>query len=420
MGTSPRLVSSNPSPMDSSCSAASGTTRPRPLKPQGPKKAEPGILRWPDGRWEVFLRVKPHPLVHKWLPASFTLTKVKEWRDDKRTELRRDRADAVASGTVAADVAVYLRGIAHDKVLHGERKYHLGLWTEHFGHRRTTSLRTTEITAALSEWLAEGFAPSTVRIRRMALLRMIATIYPTLKSPVTDALRPESAEADPRDVPLSLVLKILEAFSDQGGWYRRGEGGRRAHSLARARAFVLAYTAIRPDEMTKILPGDYNRLAGELYVRASKGSVSRTIKLVPEAIDALDHFFIAGANGSFSMSSFNRAFWRAVGKVVSDLTGDTVSFDDLSDEKAESVLAAAGLPPDLTPYCFRHSFLTDLYRACGDLGAVQKYAGHKDIRMTMRYAKGAVDALATAAVAKLVTRRTNEKLPPKVTKLATG
>ena len=90
----------------------------------------------------------------------------------------------------------------------------------------------------------------------MALLRLFKGQLPGQPNPVEDTTRPAVPDPDPRNLSFAIINRILAGFSDQGGWFKRGKGGRRPHSLARARAHVLAHTPIRPEEMTRILRSD--------------------------------------------------------------------------------------------------------------------------------------------------------------------
>jgi integrase len=45
----------------------------------------------------------------------------------------------------------------------------------------------------------------------------------------------------------------------------------------------------------------------------------------------------------------------------------------------------AGLPKELILYCSRHDYGTRVLRETGNLAAVMKTMGHKDVRTTMRY-----------------------------------
>ena len=97
------------------------------------------------------------------------------------------------------------------------------------------------------------------------------------------------------------------------------------------------------------------------------------------------------------------------------------------------VIDRAGLDPATVHlYDLRHSFLTEVYRAKGDLATVGRFGLHAEgSKVTARYAKGAnqaVDVAAAAAVsAALATQRqlslkatpvpaSAQKLPAKVTR----
>jgi integrase/recombinase XerD len=365
------------------------------------RKVEKGIYRWPNGRWELFVRAGGQPLSHHWLKADKTLTDARDWRADERRRLLKLKASPGVADCLEVDVRAFLKTIAHNKELHAERKHQLGLWCEHFGQRKRDTISTTEIDGVLSGWLAAGDAASTVIHRRMALVRLYTVLDRRSYNPAKDSARPETAEPDARGIPFWQVQRILDGYSDQGGVFRKGKGGRRPHSLARARAFVLAHTALRPEELMRSAPSDWNPLNQTLYVHAAKGSNSRTIKLVPAATAALEHFAACDAWGTFSGSTFNRSFWRAVDNAIAIAAAG----EPAADGKPGVEGFKLELPADLTPYVLRHSFATDLYLECGDLGTVQNYLGHRDIRMTMRYAKGAINAVAAAAVDKLGTSR---------------
>ena len=45
----------------------------------------------------------------------------------------------------------------------------------------------------------------------------------------------------------------------------------------------------------------------------------------------------------------------------------------------------AGLPKDLVLYCGRHYYGTRVLRKTGNLAAVMKSMGHKDVRTALRY-----------------------------------
>lgn len=60
------------------------------------------------------------------------------------------------------------------------------------------------------------------------------------------------------------------------------------------------------------------------------------------------------------------------------------TFDD-AQQKAFRALAPAGLPKDLVMYCARHDFGTYALSHTGNLAAVMKTMGHRDVKTAMQY-----------------------------------
>jgi integrase len=56
----------------------------------------------------------------------------------------------------------------------------------------------------------------------------------------------------------------------------------------------------------------------------------------------------------------------------------------------------AGLPKDLVLYCSRHDYGTRVLRETGNLAAVMKTMGHKDVRTAMRYQHPELDIVREA------------------------
>jgi integrase len=56
----------------------------------------------------------------------------------------------------------------------------------------------------------------------------------------------------------------------------------------------------------------------------------------------------------------------------------------------------AGLPKDLVLYCGRHDYGTRVLRETGNLAAVMKTMGHKDVRTAMRYQHPELDIVREA------------------------
>jgi integrase len=63
----------------------------------------------------------------------------------------------------------------------------------------------------------------------------------------------------------------------------------------------------------------------------------------------------------------------------------------------QSARKKAGLPKDLVPYCARHGFGTEMYRATKNLVAVMQVMGHADVATTMKYQHQNIDEVAAVA-----------------------
>ena len=59
--------------------------------------------------------------------------------------------------------------------------------------------------------------------------------------------------------------------------------------------------------------------------------------------------------------------------------------------------AKANLPEDLVPYCARHGFGTEMYRATKNLFAVMNVMGHAAVSTTMKYQHQDIDEVAAVA-----------------------
>jgi integrase len=122
---------------------------------------------------------------------------------------------------------------------------------------------------------------------------------------------------------------------------------------------------------------DLTRKTIEVLASNAKGNATRVIPLNPEALDVLTTIKPE----------------RAVGLVFkSPVTG--ARFTNVKKAWAE-VTAAAGIP-DLRWHDLRHDFASQLVMRGAPLYTVQKLLGHKNAKMTQRYAKLAPGVLADA------------------------
>ena len=136
----------------------------------------------------------------------------------------------------------------------------------------------------------------------------------------------------------------------------------------------------------------FNRQAATLRVmprRKGKGHKGETIPLLLQAVDALQAFFDAKAEGAFSTASFYQRWKTAKAILVRELQ--------------KQVASAGGNPSTVKlarfrPYDLRHSFLTEIYRRSRDPKAVMKLGLHANFSTSERYIEGAVDESAQRAI----------------------
>lgn len=351
----------------------------------GEVRVERGIYRSASGTWRVYVRVAGQ-LVPRRYPADWPLTKVRRARAALDIELRkeaeapaqRERADP---GTFAEDAARYLKAV-RSMTTYKERVFHIGLWVEAFGPRQRDTIQPIEIDQVLEAWLADGYAGSTVRKRRTALMHLWSKLDGKgAPNPVRSSTLPDEAEAERRGLPFSMIRVILRLLRP---------------SKTRARLAMMAFTGLAPRQIAGLRPGDVvtDGAAVALWVRRrkkGKGAAGFVKPLTAEGVAALRQFaawdaWTAHGAKPYSPSSAYKTFQRA----------------------ARDKLALGGL----RPYDLRHSYVGELYAATGDLRATQLVAGHKSLATTARYALGAVDERVRVAVEALGARL---KLPAEVT-----
>lgn len=348
------------------------------------QRVERGIYRQgAAGPWRIYVSINGH-LVARRLPADWTLTKVRRTRNTLDVQLRaKAAADAEATpsdalvpapGTFAQDVLLYLQAVKTMPTFKG-RKVEIGRWLPLFHDRPRASIKPIEIDVQLEAWLAEGYAGSTVKKWRTALMHLWSRLDGKgAPNPVKSTKAPAEAESEARALPDSLVRFVL---------YRLMRP-----SPTRARLALMFHLGLAPKQIANLQPGDLllDATTPCVFVRArkkGKGVAGFAKPLDQDGVAALRAFRDWDAFGAYSSSSANKAWKVACRKI------------GLGGVKA---------------YDLRHTYVTALYAASGDLRATQIASGHRSLSTTARYALGAVDLRARAAVAAMETYRAG--LPP--------
>lgn len=295
-----------------------------------------------------------------------------------------------AQGLLMTDVPVYLA------TLTGRRRKDDRALLQHWLATPLAELSRGDIARAnvkaqLAAWEEAGHAASSINHR----LRALRNVYKALDgddapNPTDKITKRPEPNAQARGVPYDLIEAIIAYMPDRG---RPEKGGRQTGiSLGKVRARVMAWTGLPPAQVTKIRRVHFNRTAATLVAqprRKGKGTKSETLPLLPQAVDALQAFFDARAEGRFNTSAFYQQWKRAQQALVAGVRRQV--------EEAGGDLSTIVLPR-IRPYDLRHSFGTEIYRRSRDVMAVRRLLLHAKVTTSERYIEGAVDEAAQRAI----------------------
>jgi integrase len=309
--------------------------------------------------WQVYVRIHGE-LRTAQFPLDSSPTDRETWRIRQKNMAPPPPAP---KGSLGRDAVTYLRSIRHRPDHVNQEKY-LHRWVDLFGKYTPRAAITPQaVETALSDLLASGLSPITVRHHRTALRHLYrfhdGKLAPT---PVDGTTRPRDPAPEPTVVPLEHVRLVLEHL--------------RA-TKTRARLKVLLTTGIPHKQIGMLKPEDWDKDRALLRVaRRSKGrgAAGRYLPLSDAATDALKEFHRADAWGPFSASSMYK--------------------------RVKEACLALKIPV-WTPYALRHLHGTLLYLETGDLTTTARMLGHADVKTAARYAMSAfalVDAQAAAKV----------------------
>jgi integrase len=313
-------------------------------------------------RQYVRLYQGPGGLKSKRFPVTATKTEIKQWKEDTRVAARKQPKVRAARGTLAEDVARYLKLVATMPSI-TDRTRDLQAWVAVLGMRPRSQLTRQDYQLQLQEWRLRGgrdgapLAASTVNHRRTALMHLYSTVDGKgAPNPLRDIPPFPEPPPEPRDIGIENARAIIAAMP---------------RSKTRARVKVLAWTGVRGrSEIGPMKPAHVNLTEARCWVPTGKGGKPRQLPLNADGIDAWQEFIDLKAWGFYSKDGLRHSFHRAVKKV----------------NAARVTSGLPGLPPGIRPYDLRHTIATALRRAGADLADVQAHLGHSSPRMTQRYA----------------------------------
>ena len=317
----------------------------------------PGIRR-KGHRWEANIRVDGH-LRSKTFPLDTPLSHLQAWRESQRHEAK----PRLVRDALGRAVVTYLRTVQHQPDRFNKRLY-LQRWLVALGKgTRLGAITSTQVETVLSGWLAKGWAPTTVRHHRTALLQVYRLAYgKSGYNPVQDTTRPKDRKAEARAARLDHVVKVLQ-WLPWNAW--------------RARLLVLLTTGLPHKQIGQLTPDDWDRRRKQLRVSGrskGEGASGRILPLSAAGHAAMIEFDRVQAWGPFSNSNLHKRVTAAC--------------------KALRI-------PRFRPYDLRHTQGTLLYEESGDLKTVARLLGHVSTKTTERYTQSAWAVLDRRTTAKV-------------------
>lgn len=310
------------------------------------------IRQW-KGKLQAYTEIGGKTYAKTFDPGTSTDTMrawVKHTRDTHATGRRK-------TGTFGAEIADYLTRVT-GMVSYGQRKAHLELWAAALGRDRARhGITTADIDRVLNGWILDGFAPRTIRKRRMSFLSMWNTLDgKDAPNPVRTSQCPREPKAEARAIDYATIQRILDAM---------------APCESKTRLQIMAWTGLPPGMISQIQPADLNLEKKTLRVRPRRkgaGVEARTLQLLPQGVEALRQFDAENGYGPRNPNNLNALFHRACKRCDPPVEG-------------------------FHAYDLRHSFLTMIYLVKKDLATVARFALHANVAMSQRYTMGAFQAV---------------------------
>lgn len=330
-----------------------------------------GIQKTPTG-WRAFVRVRGK-LHSKCFPAATAILTMRRWREEQRVRVRLGALLPASGASLGDDIARYLAQVQTMPTFR-HRRDDLALWQDAFGADRVRkSITPGEIRTQLEAWRMEGYAASTCNHRRTALMHLWSVLDgKSAQNPARDVPRYHEDAGAPRALSQAAIDLLLRLMGE---------------SQTKARLTLLVWTGWPPAQIAKLTPPDieWDQSVRVCPRRKGKGAAGVCVPLLPPAWDALREFRRLGCWGPFSTASARTSLRRAA-------------------TKANAIMLPLALHAelaDVTPYQFRHSFLTLIAGITKDDRAVQHLGQHADIRTSHRYTGATVDPRVAAAMAKV-------------------
>lgn len=155
---------------------------------------------------------------------------------------------------------------------------------------------------------------------------------------------------------------------------------------------TILYTGLRPGETAALLWKDIDFARNEIHVYKAVESGSREVKApkteagfrdIPMRQELREKLLAAqgdpflpvfpNAKGRLSSAHNLRQRWESFARALDQ---------EMKASRKRGKCAGQGMAPDLTPYCLRHTFCTDLQRAGVPINVAKELMGHANISVT--------------------------------------
>mgnify|MGYP003393012043 CR=1 FL=1 len=342
--------------------------------------------------FRAFVRVKGHPLKSKRFPRDADLEKIKLWRERERAKLilqRQEHHAPYVGGAFRADAILYLESVKAMPT-YAERVRQIFEWIGLFGDQESATITPAQIRAQRDRWLTVGprsrqrgkeriieakpLAASSVNHRLRALQNMWTVLWPGTPNPVRQVPEAEEPQIVPRALSASVINAVLAKLPP---------------GKTVARLNVLRWTGMPAKTLMRLKAADVDLKRKLVYLpgrQKGKGTHGAVLPLLPQAVKAFKMLIRENGWGEFSASGMHSLVQKAC-------------------ESADV--------PRMNPYQLRHTFATNFLLATNDLRATQRALNHSTMKLTERYAHGAVEPAMVAAYAKMA--KAQRKVARKVT-----
>jgi integrase len=295
-------------------------------------------------------------------PIGTSADTIKRWRDKTREALRAKVPRSGDPGSMHADAQRYLPQVKAMPT-YAQRRDHIEMWVKALGENTPRrEVGAEQIRTILNRWMDEGIGPATCNKRRTALMHMWSTLD---GKGAANAVRDVKKFRAPDALPRGHDPHVIDAALKQAPRCR-----------SRAACRVLLWTGLRPIELDRAEPDDFNPTHHTLVVRTAKGGRVRVRPLSPQAVSALREFEDADGWHHVPMAA-------PLGRWLKKITG-----------------------LNLRVYDLRHSYGTALARRQTRLDVIGSLLGHSTLELTKRYTLAAISPDAAQATLSL-----SKKLP---------